>query len=740
MFLFPRKAMSQKHISRKARKSAKAVQSFDPNFGLESLEARRLLTSSVLSGGVLTIIAGRTDQTISVWTNATDIRTLVDNGGLVTAYATAQVQSINIAARLGNNRIDINQTNNPISIPITVSGHGSDTIIGGDGHETLGGGQGSDVITADGSYNDLIAGSGSNEISGGSGYDTINCSAGNDTVSNAASTDSIVRGTGAYSNVGLTGGDADVGVVQGTHQTAHPAIFNNTQDGYTPEQIREAYDYGQLDDSTTLTGQGQTVAIVDAFGSPTIEYDLAMYSAEFGLPAPTSSNFEVVTQSGHATSFSSEWALETTLDVEQVRAMAPDAKIILVEANSDNETDLMNTVQKAATLVNQQGGGGVVSMSFGIDETEATPALTAAWSNIFLDNPAITFVASAGDDGAEVNYPAAFANVVAVGGTTLVLDTNGDALEPETAWADSGGGISTTIAAPGYQIGVDVDQGTTGGGFTITTQSNRVVPDVAWDANPLTGVAVFDTTPDDSYAGWQQVGGTSVGAPNWAAIIALANQDRAGYGEGLLGEAAAAQIYYIAQYDLSNSFTDIADGSNGSPATLGYDEVTGWGTPVVQNLLGDLVNAQSPEISTEVGFSATDYLNESDATFGHPWDTYTGTGEIEGTYALQATFSFNPANTNAQDIFSTAGDSITVADLYRASDGTIYGDAVVDARDYVGLAKITGSITTGSNGQQHISGEIYAVDEFGNQIPTSANERATQDGATQASFEAKFSN
>jgi subtilase family serine protease len=165
-------------------------------------------------------------------------------------------------------------------------------------------------------------------------------------------------------------------------------------------------------------------------------------------------------------------------------------------------------------------------------------------------NPGIVFFASIGDNGAGVIWPGSSPNVVSVGGTTLSLDSQTGAVE--TAWSGSGGGVSAYESQPAYQKNY---------GLTYT---GRATPDVSYDANPSTGVYVYDSTPYNGAKGWYDVGGTSVGAPQWAAIQAL-------------GQTTGNNNFYQDAYQSASYFRDITIGSNGNPTATGYDLATGLG-------------------------------------------------------------------------------------------------------------------------------------------------------------------
>ena len=334
---------------------------------------------------------------------------------------------------------------------------------------------------------------------------------------------------------------------------------------YTPAQIRHAYGFDQL----ALDGTGQTIAIVDAYDDPTIANDLATFDAQFGLPAPAS--FTKATPQG-LPAYNSGWAMEISLDVEWAHAIAPGAKILLVEAKSSSFSDLLGGVDYAVAQ-----GASQVSMSWGGSEFRGENNY-----DTHFDHPGVTFLASSGDNGSGVIYPAASVYVTSVGGTSLQLDTNSNRIS-ETAWSGSGGGTSHYEAKPNYQAGF------LGG-------KKRGVPDVAYNADPNTGFYVYDSSSGGT---WYQVGGTSAGAPQWAGLTALVNQGRTAAGKPSIGSGTTygtnEALYTLAgstsYTNPNNDFFDITSGSNGGySATTGYDLVTGLGSPVANNLVPDLIN------------------------------------------------------------------------------------------------------------------------------------------------------
>ncbi len=253
---------------------------------------------------------------------------------------------------------------------------------------------------------------------------------------------------------------------------AQPAVS-----GYSVAQITSAYLASNLSfitsvKGTTTTvagdGSGQTIAIVDAYNDPNIVSDVATFSSKFGLPV---ANLKVVSQTGTSTlpTNSTDWSEEISLDVEWAHAIAPGANILLVEAKSSSLSDLLTAVKYARNYA----GVSVVSMSWGTNEFRGETSYDSYFTTP-TGHTGVTFVASSGDSGSTC-WPSVSSNVLAVGGTTLTL-TSSNAYSSETAWSDSGGGVSSYEALPGYQKMIGI------------SASGRVTPDVSYDANPSTGV------------------------------------------------------------------------------------------------------------------------------------------------------------------------------------------------------------------------------------------------------------
>lgn len=352
-----------------------------------------------------------------------------------------------------------------------------------------------------------------------------------------------------------------------------PKLSSGSPTGLPPGAIQSVYNLSGLAPGSGA-GSGQIIAIVDAYNDPNALSDLNTFDAQYGyaqLPTCTSLTqsgpcFEQAYAQGSKPRTNSGWALEESLDIEWAHAEAPAAKIVLVEAASNSNSNLFGAVTYASNL-----GATEVSMSWGGSESSSETSLDAD-----MTHTGTLYTASAGDSGHGAEYPAASPNVIGVGGTTL----NGCSgttcsFTSETTWSSSGGGISADESVPSYQTGY---AGPVFGAATISTLTggHRGIPDVSFDANPSTGVSVYDSTSYQGQSGWFTLGGTSVGAPNWAGILA------AGAAAGKTALQGDAAIYGGGS---SSSLRDITSGTNGTCGTdctagTGYDLVTGLGSPV----------------------------------------------------------------------------------------------------------------------------------------------------------------
>lgn len=312
--------------------------------------------------------------------------------------------------------------------------------------------------------------------------------------------------------------------------------------GLSPARIKSVYQFP----TGLRAGAGKTIAIVDAYNDPTAEKDLAVFSSKYGLPQCTTANgcFRKVNQSG-GTSFpsvNSGWALEISLDIEWAHAIAPGARILLVEAKSTSISNLLAAEDYAkahAQYVSNSWGG-----SESVGETN--------YDSHFVRS-GVSFFASAGDSGLPAEYPSASPKVISIGGTTLHF-SNG-IFTSETGWSSGGGGCSLYEKAT-------VAQSSSSQYSRSGCAGMRATPDVSLDANPASGVSVYDSTPYGGQSGWFTLGGTSASAPMWAARAADA---------GVVVNSA-----YV--YGSHISYRDITSGNNGAPCMVGYDLCTGRGS------------------------------------------------------------------------------------------------------------------------------------------------------------------
>jgi subtilase family serine protease len=423
-----------------------------------------------------------------------------------------------------------------------------------------------------------------------------------------------------------------LGLVPGIYES--PAARPASPGGLVPNQLAVAYDLGPLR-AKGIDGAGQTIVIVDSFGSPTIAHDLATFDSYFGLPAPPS--FRVIQPAGKVPPFSRRgsygagWAGETSLDVEWAHAMAPGARILLVETpTSENEgTTGFPQIVAAETYVLKHHLGQVISQSFAATEQtfpSKASVLRLRSAYVLAARDHVTVLAASGDQGATgdtynmtteyrtraVSWPATDPLVTAVGGTQLDLRANGTRLTPDVAWSDSGGGKSIFFTRPPYQSRV-----------RRVTGDHRGVPDISMDASCNSAVAVYQSFPGSGGGSWSTICGTSVATPLFAGIVALADQV-AGHGRphglGLINPA----IYQMeASHD--KGIVDIRRGNNtysftwngrtytvrGFSAGKGYDLVSGVGTvnaayfvPELAKLAG-LGQAGSPRSHCESGDQPT---------------------------------------------------------------------------------------------------------------------------------------
>jgi subtilase family serine protease len=393
-------------------------------------------------------------------------------------------------------------------------------------------------------------------------------------------------------------GDAQPGLTVFECQTDTVGSATDGNACYGPGQIRTAYDINPLLNQG-LDGSGRTIVIVDAYGSPTINQDLQLFDTAFGLPAP---NFSIVTMPGTPPFDPTDptqvnWSAETSLDVQWSHAIAPGAKIVLVVAKSSSDADILAATKYA--FDNKLGD--ILSQSYGEAEQCMDPSLLGQQHQLFDSMTAQrwTLFASAGDDGSNqptcdgnslfqaASTPASDPDVTSVGGTQLhaspvvlspppvtILDPGGQ-YQSESTWNEipafgaGGGGFSVVYKRPDFQAPI------------VKNSMMRALPDVAYNAAVDGGVIGFWGVPFGVGAAFR-FGGTSAGSPQWSGLIAITDQ-LAGGRVGNINKT----LYFLGKKNQGMYFHDIADGSNNIAftATPGFDEATGWGSPIAGALV-----------------------------------------------------------------------------------------------------------------------------------------------------------
>ncbi len=328
-----------------------------------------------------------------------------------------------------------------------------------------------------------------------------------------------------------------------------------------PSDIQSAYKL------PANAGQGQTVAIVDAYGDSTAESDLATFRSFYGLPPCTTANgcFQKVDQNGGTNyppdnnSPNGGWDLEQSLDLDAVSAACPNCHILLVQGN-DNSLQNLGIAENTAVSL----GAKYVSNSYGVlGETS-----TETQFDQYYEHPGVAIDAATGDAGNVTNWPATNPDVAGIGGTTLTKDTSVPRGWDETAWADGGSGCSPYEPHPDYQNGINTD-----------CPNNKAIADISADADPNSGLATYDTNGE---GGWLQVGGTSLATPLVTAMYALAGPPVPG---------TFPVTYPYQDPNQSNDLFDVTQGSNGGCGNVlcnagpGWDGPTGLGTPDGVNAL-----------------------------------------------------------------------------------------------------------------------------------------------------------
>jgi hypothetical protein len=463
--------------------------------------------------------------------------------------------------------------------------------------------------------------------------------------------------------------------------------------GLVPATIRSAYGFP----SAPTAGSGWTIALVDAFDDPTAESDLATFSSQFGLPPCTTANgcFAKVDQSG-GTSYPAAdqgWALEISLDVQWAHAVAPGAKILLVEASSSSLSDLLTAEGYAATHAQY------VSNSWGTSEF-----LFETIFDGYFQQPGVSFFASSGDSGLGAEWPSVSPGVVSVGGTTLHFDGSGNVVD-ETGWASGGGGCSTMEAAPAAQSSFAGYAQAGCGGM-------RATPDVSLNADPASGVSIYDSTPYNGATGWFTVGGTSESSPMWAAASADAG--------------AVVNSAYV--YGSAITFRDITTGNNGAPCLVGFDLCSGRGSwlyaqtappPPPQSALSfatapQTLTAGQPSNAMQVGLAATQ-ANDVAFTLASSSKNGAFASSPSGPWGPTLTVTI-PAGQQSGPAFyysdTTAGSPTLTASAAGFTSGSQKETVAAAAVAAIVVSPATATVNTGGTKTFTASG----TDQYGNAV------------------------
>ncbi|WP_394838773.1 hypothetical protein LVJ94_17925 [Pendulispora rubella] len=433
--------------------------------------------------------------------------------------------------------------------------------------------------------------------------------------------------------------------------------------GYGPEDLRHAY---RVPSSGTHTG---TIAIINAYDSPSAESDLATYREQFGLPPCTTENgcFKKVNQVGAPSplpkSDHAGWAAEIALDLDMASAMCPDCKLVLVLGNTPTLVDLGTAVNTAVRM-----GADVVSNSYGgveaEEETDASPEEIREADRLYYSNhPGVAIFAASGDwaYGNGTSYPASGKNVIGVGGTRLVrspLSLRGWA---EVAWAHAGSGCSTRIAKPSWaNDGPDCP--------------NKTVADISAVSDPATGVAVYDSYGGGD-AGWMVIGGTSAATPIVAAIFVLAGKATS---TGAFVWKNTERFYDVTSGDNGSGTPDggisCVAGDNGSylcNAKVGFDGPTGWGTPNTAALLAASLDDAGPAPVDDAGpvvdgGASSDASIDASVVIPPLMDASSGSGKTDASssHAASPNGASSGGNTGCSVSFDAGEHSPTAGVLF----------------------------------------------------------------------------
>lgn len=484
------------------------------------------------------------------------------------------------------------------------------------------------------------------------------------------------------------------------------AGLSNPTESYSPQQIQKAYNFTSAY-TNNINGQGVKLAIAAnySFNQSDISYFLNYYGITGTNP------ISVIPVDG-TPQYDKDGSLETTMDIEAALSSAPGAQLLVY----DGATSSITTQTNLFTQIVDDEKANIVSYSWGLAENMYSRSQLNAMDNLFLEGAAkgITFLVASGDSGSqEISYPATDPYVTAVGGTSLNINSSGQ-IYSESGWSGSGGGVSSFFTKPSWQQGI-----------TTINSAYRMIPDVALDANPNTGYAIYFN------GSWNQVGGTSAAAPEWAALFALVDQARLSNGFLPIG-LANPDLYALAN---GSVFHDITSGSNGAySCKQGYDLVTGLGSADAAQLVNALASAQTTTVGTPTGLNVTPV---SSTQINVTWNAVSGAISYKiyrstsesGTFLSVGTsttasysdqnlsantayyYKVSAVNSSGEGVQSNAASGTTNASTYTASgravassNGKAIAGATVTFSGVSDVQTIPSAVTTGADGSWSQSG------------------------------------
>jgi hypothetical protein len=470
-----------------------------------------------------------------------------------------------------------------------------------------------------------------------------------------------------------------------------PAQGSTLEPPYTPSEVRTAYGLNNINFSGVIgNGAGQTIALIEAFNDPDLASDANKFSSMYGLPqftiAGDGPTLTIENEYGSTSNLPPDsqpgvWDAEDSLDVEWAHAVAPEANILVVEGNAYTTNDNTQFIANETIALNtakDTPGVSVVSMSFLVPLTSSE----AATDPTFVSPSAqqgITFFAASGDSGTPEGYPADSPNVVGVGGASLTINGDGS-IGGQGGWSGSGGGISPYEAQPVWQSADAMK----------FSKTQRTVPDVAWLADPDTGVVVLDSFYSPVPF---NVGGTSLAAPMWAALTSIVDQGRNLAGLPTLD--GASQTLPLLYNLPSSDFNDLTTGNNGFAAGPGYDLVTGLGSPNVAAIVNDMVAAKFVYVDASAGGPTHD---------GSSWaDAYTSLQSVLMSpspgkeYVLVGQGTYLPGNSSASTF--QLQDNMTIIGGFAG-----YGTTDADSSGTAFPTILSGNLGGGQNSNHVVTG------------------------------------